>query len=92
MLKFFMLFMFLSLSATASVGIVRSLDLHDGKYEITLWTDNRVFRLSENHPQVPCIENAFKANMPVDLKLNEKGKIVNCRLARLAHPGKRTAR
>lgn len=71
----FICFSALAVTST-SVDKIRSLEIEKGTYTLTLWNNNKVFRLSDKDQVVPCLENADKAKMHVAVTFDsDKNKI-----------------
>lgn len=89
-MKFFILIFILSPTAFASKirDDIRSLERNGNEITMTLKAHADVYRFPASSIAYPCIENAFKANKPVDLVMNDESKrILECRLAPRMHPG-----
>jgi hypothetical protein len=67
---------------------IQSMELVGGTYTVQFWGLNRVFRVAQRNAVVPCLENAFKSQQRVALKLDiQDGLILDCKLAGNPHPG-----
>ncbi|HXH29415.1 MAG TPA: hypothetical protein VNJ01_01260 [Bacteriovoracaceae bacterium] len=61
---------------------IQSLNVEKDEVVVTMWSTNRVFRMSKDNHVVPCLENAFKADQRVAMDVNkEAGLILDCKLA-----------
>jgi hypothetical protein len=60
---------------------VHSIDYKDNEATVTFWDTNQVYRLPSNAKVMPCIDNAFKAEMEVALKMKKDAPAIeDCRL------------
>lgn len=60
---------------------VRTVEFEGDEATITFWSMNQVFRMPANSKTIPCLENAWKAEQDVALKMAENtNAIKDCRL------------
>ncbi len=88
-MKFLILFALLTTTAFASKirDEIRSLERDGDEVTMTLKSRAEVFRFPAGQT-FPCLDNAHKANKPVDLVMNDKDKrVLECKLAPKMHPG-----
>lgn len=81
---FFLLFVsfFANSQRSNVIYTVRSVDADNGKVMVTFWEDNQVYRFEKNSKVLPCLENAYKAKMKVDLVMNKRSDVIeDCKLA-----------
>lgn len=88
-MKLFILVFLLSPAAFASKirDDIRTLERNGNEVTMTLRSHAEVFRFPASET-FPCLENAKKANKPVDLVMNDENKkVLECKLAPRMHPG-----
>jgi hypothetical protein len=77
-------------NALSMVDKIRSFDLENGKYVVTFFEDQRMFRVPKNNAMIPCLENSYKAERPVTLAIDQKTQtITECKMFGGTHPGMR---
>lgn len=90
-MKFLFVLLFVSTASYAETTIfrdqVRSYKESRRETEITLWGRNSVYRMNKEHGLNPCFKNAKMSDMLVDVGVDERGRLVSCRLASKPHPG-----
>lgn len=80
----------LSLPAFASrfADHIRSFEQDSKEVTLTFSNHNKVHRIPAGNSEIPCLENAWKAQKPVDVVFNDKsGNLLECKLAPKMHPG-----
>ena len=86
----FFLFIFLLSPAAFAAQIrdyIRSLERSGDEVTMTLQSRAEVFRFPAGRT-LPCLENALKAQRPVDLVMSDEDKrVLECKFAPKMHPG-----
>lgn len=57
---------------------VRSLyhDEYTGEIEVTFWGNSKIYRMSESHPVVQCLEEAYKSRTQVALEFESDQRLI----------------
>ena len=77
-----------ALASVYLVDEVRSIDYGNKEVVVTLWGNNRVYRLQKTNKWIPCLETSLKSDQFVGLVLaSENAGIKSCKLVSKEHPG-----